>query len=60
MSRGVNCYDNPVVESFFSTLHKKCVKCKIYTMVEEAKSEVIEFTELDHKRIIFNDERITA
>ena len=60
MSRGVNCYDNAVVESFFSNLHKKCVKCKIHETVEEVKSEVIEFTELDHKRIIFNAERITA
>lgn len=41
MSRRGNCYDNAVVESFFSSLKKERIKRKIYPTREEARLEIL-------------------
>jgi putative transposase len=41
MSRRGNCYDNAVVESFFSSLKKERIKRKIYPIREEARLEIL-------------------
>ena len=46
MSRRGNCYDNAVVESFFKTLKKECVKKKIFTTREEAQAEIFSYIEM--------------
>ena len=46
MSRRGNCYDNAVVESFFKTLKKECVKKKIFTTREEARAEIFSYIEM--------------
>jgi transposase len=50
MSRRGNCYDNAVVESFFSSLKKERVKRKIYPTREEAKTEIFEYIEVFYNR----------
>jgi putative transposase len=40
MSRRGNCWDNAVPESFFSSLKKECIKKKIYTTPDLAKTEI--------------------
>ena len=45
MSRRGNCYDNAVVESFFSSLKKEQIKRRIYASREEAQSEVFDYIE---------------
>ncbi len=50
MSRRGNCYDNAVVESFFSSLKKERIKRKIYVTREEAKSEIFEYIEVFYNR----------
>ena len=50
MSRRGNCYDNAVVESFFSSLKKERIKRKIYSTREEARSEIFEYIEVFYNR----------
>ncbi|MFQ5695964.1 MAG: IS3 family transposase, partial [Terriglobia bacterium] len=45
MSRKGNCYDNAVVESFFSTLKNELVHERDYHTREEARADVFEFIE---------------
>jgi putative transposase len=46
MSRRGNCYDNAVVESFFKTLKKECVRKYIFKTREEAKRKIFEYIEM--------------
>jgi transposase InsO family protein len=50
MSRKGNCYDNAVVESFFSTLKNELVHGRDYHTREEAQAEVFEFIEVFYNR----------
>ena len=50
MSRKGNCYDNAVVESFFSTLKNELVHEREYHTREEAQVEVFEFIEVFYNR----------
>lgn len=50
ISRRGNCYDNAVVESFFSSLKKERIKRKIYPTREEAKTEIFEYIEVFYNR----------
>jgi putative transposase len=50
MSRKGNCYDNAVVESFFSTLKNELVHERDYHTREEAHAEVFEFIEVFYNR----------
>lgn len=50
MSRKGNCYDNAVVESFFSTLKNELVHERDYYTREEAQAEVFEFIEVFYNR----------
>ena len=50
MSRKGNCYDNAVVESFFSTLKNELVHDRDYHSRDEARAEVFEFIEVFYNR----------
>jgi transposase InsO family protein len=50
MSRKGNCYDNAVVESFFSTLKNELVHDHTFHTREEAQSAVFEFIEVFYNR----------
>jgi len=50
MSRKGNCYDNAVVESFFSTLKNELVHDRDYHTRDEARAEVFEFIEVFYNR----------
>lgn len=50
MSRKGNCYDNAVVESFFSTLKNELVHERDYHTRDEARAEVFEFIEAFYNR----------
>ena len=50
MSRKGNCYDNAVVESFFSTLKNELVHDRDYRSREEAQAEIFEFIEIFYNR----------
>lgn len=50
MSRKGNCYDNAVVESFFSTLKQDLVHGRDYRSHEEARVEIFEFIEVFYNR----------
>jgi len=50
MSRKGNCYDNAVVESFFSTLKNELVHDHDYHTRDEARTEVFEFIEVFYNR----------
>ncbi len=50
MSRKGNCWDNAVIESFFSTLKTECVEGKIYLSRAQAKRKIFEFIEIDYNR----------
>src|SRR5207249_1523370 len=50
MSRKGNCYDNAVVESFFSTLKNELAHERDYHTREEAQAEVFEFIEVFYNR----------
>src|SRR5450631_1609809 len=43
MSRRGNCWDNAVVESFFSSLKKERIKKRIYTTRDIAKADISEY-----------------
>jgi putative transposase len=50
MSRKGNCYDNAVVESFFSTLKNELVHERDYHTREEAQADIFEFIEVFYNR----------
>ena len=50
MSRKGNCYDNAVVESFFSTLKRELVHHQTYKTHEEAHQSLFEFIEVFYNR----------
>jgi putative transposase len=50
MSRKGNCYDNAVVESFFSTLKNELVHDREFHTREEAQAAVFEFIEVFYNR----------
>lgn len=50
MSRKANCWDNAVVESFFSTLKRELVHHRDYRSREEARREVFEYVEVFYNR----------
>jgi len=45
MSRRGNCYDNALMESFFSTLKKEVVRGFIYSTHSEAKLDLVDYIE---------------
>jgi transposase InsO family protein len=50
MSRKGNCYDNAVVESFFSTLKNELIHDRDYHTRDEARTEIFEFIEVFYNR----------
>lgn len=50
MSRRGNCWDNAVVESFFSSLKKERVKKRIYKTRELAKADIFDYIEVFYNR----------
>jgi putative transposase len=50
MSRRGNCYDNAVVESFFSSLKKERVRKKIYRTRDEARAEIFDYIEVFYNK----------
>lgn len=52
MSRRSNCWDNAVVESFFSSLKKERVKKRIYKTRELARADVLDYIE-----VFYNQQR---
>ena len=46
MSRRGNCYDNAVVESFFKTLKRECVRKQVFITREEAKAAIFHYIEM--------------
>jgi putative transposase len=45
MSRRGNCYDNAVVESFFSSLKKEQIRRRVYATRDAAQAEVFDYIE---------------
>lgn len=52
MSRKANCYDNAVVENFFSILKTELLYIREFTSIEEIKKELINYIEY------YNNDRI--
>lgn len=50
MSRKGNCYDNAVVESFFSSLKNELVSHRDYHTREQARTEIFDYIELFYNR----------
>ena len=50
MSRKGDCWDNAVMESFFSTLKKELVHHRKYRTRAEARQEIFEFIEVFYNR----------
>ena len=50
MSRKGNCWDNAVVESFFSTLKSELIQGYRYPTRQEAKEEIFEYIEVFYNR----------
>ena len=50
MSRKGNCWDNAVVESFFSTLKTELVDGKVYRSRSEARADIFEYIEIWYNR----------
>ncbi len=50
MSRKGNCWDNAVVESFFSTLKTEMIGGKIYKSRSEARADIFEYIEIWYNR----------
>jgi putative transposase len=46
MSRRGNCYDNAVVESFFSSLKKERIRKQIYKTRDAARADVFDYIEI--------------
>ncbi len=51
MSRRGNCFDNAVVESFFSSLKKERIRRRIYRTREEARADVFDYIEGFYNRV---------
>jgi putative transposase len=49
-SRGGNCWDNAVAESFFATLKKELVRCHAFETRAHAHSEIFEYIEVFYNR----------
>jgi putative transposase len=50
MSRKGNCYDNAVVESFFSSLKKERIRKRVYKNRDQARSDIFEYIEQFYNR----------
>ena len=50
MSRRGNCWDNAAAESFFISLKKERIKRVIYSIREEARSDIFDYTEVLYNR----------
>jgi len=50
MSRKGNCWDNAVVESFFSTLKAELIAGRTYATREEARADIFEYIEVWYNR----------
>lgn len=50
MNRAGNCYDNAVMESFFSSLKREWVEGKSYVTREEARRDLFEYIEVFYNR----------
>lgn len=50
MSRRGVCYDNAVMESFFSTLKTECVFARTYCSQDEAQQDLFEYIEIFYNR----------
>jgi len=50
MSRRGNCYDNAVVESFFSSLKKERIRRKTYLTRDEARADIFDYIEVFYNR----------
>ena len=50
MSRRGNCWDNAVVESFFSSLKKERIKKRIYKTRAMARADVFDYIEVFYNR----------
>ena len=50
MSRRGNCYDNAVVESFFSSLKKEKIRRYIFRTRQEAKADIFDYIEVFYNR----------
>ena len=50
MSRKGDCYDNAVMESFFSTLKRELVVFENFLTREEAKAKIFEYIEVFYNR----------
>ena len=50
MSRRGNCWDNEVVESFFSSLKKEKIRRQVYRTRDLAKTDVFEYIEMFYNR----------
>jgi len=50
MSRKGNCWDNAVMESFFSRLKVELIYAENYKTVEDARSGIFEYIEMFHNR----------
>ena len=51
MSRKGNCWDNAVMESFFSRLKVELIYAENYRNVEEARSGIFEYIEMFYNRV---------
>ena len=51
MSRRGNCYDNAVIESFFSSLKKERIRKKIYRSRDEARADIFDYIEVFYNKI---------
>lgn len=50
MSRKGNCWDNAVMESFFSRLKVELIYAENYKLVDEARTGIFEYIEIFHNR----------
>jgi putative transposase len=50
MSRGGNCWDNAVVESFFSSLKRERVQERRYETRAEARADIFNYIEIWYNR----------
>lgn len=46
MSRGGNCDDNAVAESFFQLLKRERIRRHIYSTLDDARSDVVDYIEM--------------
>ena len=50
MSRKSNCWDNAVIESFFSRFKVECIYPNRFKSIEQAKSDIFEYIEIFYNR----------